>query len=71
MSVLQQQKKSKKGSHRDTSHVLADSPAANGSEFMTLKRAVIEGADRKKRHGQHEMQVNEMGISGGERVDDK
>ena len=38
---------------------------------MTLKRAVIEGADSKKRHGQHEMEVNEMGISGGERVDDK
>ena len=69
--VLQQQKKSKKGSPRDTSGVLAESPAANGSEFMTLKTAVIEGADSKKRHGQHEMQVNEMGISGGERVDDK
>ena len=47
--VLQGQKTSRKGSPRDV-HILDMDPAANGSEFMTLMRAVSESADRKKRH---------------------
>lgn len=47
--VLQEQKKSRKGYPRDA-HILEMAPAANGSEFVPLRRAISESADRKKRH---------------------